>query len=465
LASVETTKVPESEPSDSWGNWTLVALLGFATLGVMVLSYLQPISADDYGNALQISRTSGYFDYVRSYYLAWTGRVTGVSIIRFGLAHRPAFAAANGLGFAALAYLTVMLGLGRWPKGSRRDLLVVALVFAAYWFGLPAISETVFWVTGSATYLWSALLMLVFAVPYRLWLGVGTSPSAPVRAITGLWLVALGIVCGMTHELVVAALALLIASFVAHAWRTGRLRQIPFELWLGMPALAAGTALMLMSPGNVARAQTRAAGSPLGDALAFGLYMGKTLGSYLPRLYPWLLLLIIASVPVCALASQSYRRPALRPWIVWITAGLATLAPFILQPQIALAAGARTNLFAAVLFTVGAVSLLSSSHPPRLLDALPQRQSVMFVGLLLCVVLVELGGSMQVARSIGAQVRERDGRIAESIAGGRRDVAVVPLAQKPYRTVYYVDIETDPGYWLNRRVADFYGLNSIRLAP
>jgi hypothetical protein len=89
----------------------------------------------------------------------------------------------------------------------------------------------------------------------------------------------------------------------------------------------------------------------------------------------------------------------------------------------------------------------------------------MFVGLLLCVVLVELGGSMQVARSIGAQVRERDGRIAESIAGGRRDVAVVPLAQKPYRTVYYVDIETDPGYWLNRRVADFYGLNSIRLAP
>lgn len=466
LDRTEQPTVPDPAQGNSTGLWALIALLGIATLGVMALSYLQPISADDYGNALRISQTHGFLDHVKSYYLTWTGRATGISIIRFGLGYRGPFAVANGLAFTALAYLTVLLGLGRRPRLSRRDVLLVAIVFAAYWFAVPAISETVFWVTGTATYLWSALLMVLFAAPYRLWLETHARPSALKRVLLGLGLVGLGAACGMTHELVVAALVLLLGVFGTRAWREGRLRGIPLDLWAGAVSLLVGAALMLASPGNGARAQSGAAqGTLLGDLMAFVTYVGKTFGSYLPHLYPWLLLLLMASVPIGVLAAKTQPRLAIGACAAWVASGIATVVPFVLQPQIGLLAGARTNFYAAVLFTIGAVSLFAPDTCERVLDALPPRLTVAVVGVLLCIVIVEIAGSMQVARSIDAQVREREALIAQSIAQGDRSIAVPPLAQKPYRTVYYVDVRTDANDWLNQGVARYYGLDAIRLAP
>ena len=82
---------------------------------------------------------------------------------------------------------------------------------------------------------------------------------------------------------------------------------------------------------------------------------------------------------------------------------------------------------------------------------------------LLLLLLLEIAGSVQVANTIGAQVAEREAYVAAQLNAGVRDLTVPPLAQKPYRTVYYVDIESDPTYWLNEGLAEWYGAKSIKL--
>jgi uncharacterized membrane protein YhaH (DUF805 family) len=152
-------------------------------------------------------------------------------------------------------------------------------------------------------------------------------------------------------------------------------------------------------------------------------------------------------------------RPAF--WTVWTLAGVAALAPFVLAPGVALLAGARTCVFSAVLFTVAALALLEGDS--TVFERIPRRWVDVAVSLLLAVALVEVTGSLQVAGSIRAQVAQRETSIAAQKARGVRDVIVAPLAQKPYRTVYYVDIDMDPTYWLNVGLAEWYGVDSIRL--
>jgi hypothetical protein len=445
--------------------WLLLVATG---LGVAALSFRQPLSADDFTNSLVLREDPGLLGFVAHYYAAWTGRVTGMALLWFALTYRAAFALLNGAAFAALAWLTAAVGLGRVPALRTRDVDIVAFVAVAYWFGLPAIAESVLWVTGSVTYLWSAVLMLTFALPYRLAVGAERHAGArrwSVELALMVPMIALGAVAGASQELVVAALLVVLVAFAAHAVRSKSVKRIGLHLWAGAAGLLGGAAASFLAPGNAVRSTTSGnhASSLLGSLAQFVTYIAKAFASYLPRMYPWLLCALVVAIPLAIVsgaprAAVTTRR---RFWAVWTVAGLAALAPFVFAPGVALLAGARTCVFSATLFTVAAVSLLAD--PATLLERIPRRWTDIAVCVLLAVALVEVAGSLQVAGSIRAQVAQRETYIAAQKTRGVRDVVVAPLAQRPYRTVYYVDIEADPMHWLNVGLSKWYGLDSIRL--
>jgi hypothetical protein len=449
-----------------WMRFAVPALLCAAVLGIALLSLRQPLSADDYTFSLALRAHPTLPGFVSHQYAAWTGRMTGMALLWFALSHRTVYALLNGIAFGALVWLTVALALGRAPRPTRADGVVLTLVLATYWYGLPAIAETVSWVTGSATYLWSAVLMLAFALPYRIDAGSDTPHKHTWWAaiLAALGMAVLGALAGASQELVVAALVVVLAAYGAHAVRRGGLRRVPPHLWAGAAALLGGGAFLFLAPGNGVRAATSAnhAGSLAGSLVQFATFIGKSFGSYLPSLYPWLLCALVLAVPVALLSgSEAGRAGGPRYWVLWVAAGLAALVPFVVQPGVALLAGARTNMFAAVLLTVAAVSLLGDAG--NVLDRVPLRWSQGVSAALLLLVLLEIAGSVQVANTIGAQVAEREAYVAAQLNAGVRDLTVPPLAQKPYRTVYYVDIESDPTYWLNEGLAEWYGAKSIKL--
>ncbi len=443
-------------------------LFGLAVAGFMVLSFRQPLSADDFTNSLVLRSHPSVEAFVRYYYDAWTGRATGMAFLWFALRFHAAFAVLNGLAFGALAWLTVANGLGRVPGARGADAALLCIVVATYWYGMPAASETLVWATGSVTYLWSAVLMLAYLLPYRLDSSADDMPHGrrgplgTVAAAVSMGL--LGVLTGASHELVAVAVIVVLVAYFADALRQRRLGSVPAHLWTSVAGLAIGTAALFLSPGNQARSVTSGnhAGSIVGSVAQFGTYLAKTFGSYLPRMYPWLLLIVVLAIPVAVIAGSGRGSDSHRPyWAVWAIAGVATLAPFLVEPGVALLAGARTNAFIAVLFTVSAVSLLGKGVP--ILDSIPETWLNAATAIILGLVLVEIAGSIQVATAIGSQVDQREAYIAQNRDTGIADISVPPLAQKPYRTVYYVDLGPDPDYWLNRGLAKWYGVKSIRL--
>ena len=461
---------PDVSPNDrTIGDWGLLGLLLLCMLGFTVLSLRQPLSADDFTNSLVLQSNPSVWGFVRYYYLAWTGRATGMALLWFALSNRAVFAVLNGLAFMGLAWLTLSNALGRLPRMRGTDLGLLGFVVATYWYGLPAISETAIWITGSVTYLWSAVLMLAFALPYRLSGNAEDGATSerlwPRELLLAAPMLALGALAGASQELVVAALMVLLLAFVYDAFRRRELGRIPIHLWAGAAGFVAGGAVVLLAPGNQARSAVSGnqAASLVGSLAQFATYVAKTFGSYLPRMYPWLLCILVVAIPVTVIAGSSHSaRPARPLWLVWLLAALATVAPFVLKPGVGLLAGARTNTMLAVLLLVAAVSLLS--EPGSLLEHVPGRWISMAVGFILLLVLLEIAGSVQVANAIRSQVLERESTISVQRGAGVRDITVAPLAQKPYRTVYYVDITADPAYWLNAAMAKWYGVDSIRLS-
>lgn len=449
--------------------WATAALLMAALLGLMVLSYHQPLSADDYAGAVGLRQHPALLDSIAHGYGAWSGRATAMGVGWFALKFRLAFAILNGLAFAGVVGLTFTIAVARRPVWRSRDLSLIALITLTYWFALPAIAETVMWRSGSAMYLWPTLLMLAMIEPYRRWLRDDRATLLWAGPLELAWTPALlifGVITGLSHELVVVALAGLGTALLVFVVRQRRLAQVPLHLWAGALGAAVGGVLLLLAPGNSVRSDAANTGASLLERLAsLATYLLKVFGSYLPKLYPWLVCIALLAIPLSLLARSRERGSWPRYWVVWSIAGLVTLAPFVREPAVALVAGQRTTIFVAVLFTIAALSLMGDVGPPRVLDRLPAIAAYATTTILLVVMLAELGGSVQRASRISAEVKARESLVAAQLKAGRTDVVVPPLATKPYRTVYYLDLGPDPAYFVNEALATWYDAKTIRLGP
>lgn len=443
-----------------------VLMLGVIA-GLAALSWIQPLSADDIANSLNLQRHPSLVGFVGHYYEAWTGRATGMALLWLALQSRAVFAVANALAFGSLAVLSFGVAAGRLPRREWRDVALVAFTLISYWFALPAIAETVSWVTGSVTYLWPAVLMLAVIYPCRRWIAEPRAARAgAVRTVAAaVGMLAAGVLAGLSHELVFGVLGVLGLALAATAFRHKRLAEVPLWVWTGVLGLIVGGAMLVLSPGNAARSNVATADvSLVGQAAQYVMYLLKVFGSYLPKLYPWLLCLALLALPFDGHSvDRTVRRD--RWWLVWAGAAALTLAPFVAEPQIALQAGQRTTVFAAVLLTVSALSLVLRRERGLAVHALGPEVAMKALAALLVLVLVELGGSVQVARNLAGDLVAREAIVSASLARGERAVRVPPLPTHPYRTVYWVDLEPDPDYWLNQSLAEWYGVDSIVLDP
>lgn len=451
----------------------MLVLLGAVGVGIAVLSYLQPLAADDLANLNVMRMNPSAWDFMRHFYLTWTGRASGMLLLWFALSYRTAYALLNAVAFGAFAWLIVTVAAGRAVGRSLFDRLVLAVVVAALWFATPSIAETVFWHTGSATYLWSAVLMLAFIAPYRIWhtaRGPLQRPSAAKETGGGLAMLVLGGAAGASHEQVAVVLVLGAGALLVRLLHSRQWREFPLRLWAGLAGLAVGCFVQFASPGNAARsALTPVDALTLTErAQALIRYLVNVGGSWLVDMYPWalvLLLLALAGSRILPIASASAGSRSRSLWWLWAIMAMASVGVFVAQPVIANLAGPRTALFAAVLLLVSALSPLAdqsaSSHPTHL--AGPAVRAAVI--LLLVIVALDAGRGIKVAAVMSAELEARREYVTTEVVAGRRDVEVEPLKTGMTRIVFYGDVTADPEYWVNKAVAADYGADSIVLAP
>lgn len=214
-----------------------------AFLAVFVLEWFTPIHSDDYRYAL----IGLSFDAHLHHYLTWSGRVVADYTSALLLATESRFVISTLIGLAVIAFCYFIAktptGTLKWKK---HDSLVFTLVFLTFWVANPNIGQTVFWVVGSANYLWTNLFVAAW-----IWNLYRIQLHNEQRTQVGMLL--LGVLAGCSNESVapfVVGLALL--ALVYDLWQQKRLYGNKVAYFI---STLVGASVLIFSPGNFIRAQ------------------------------------------------------------------------------------------------------------------------------------------------------------------------------------------------------------------
>lgn len=254
---------------DERKGWLLMLLALLACFALMwPLQLFTPMHSDDYAYTHKgISWAATW-----KHYTSWSGRLvadflsSGVLILR-----NHAFSATfNTLAFVALMF--VIWWLPRFDASTPtsnastkpwRAVQTFALLFMLYWLGNPALGEINFWLVGSANYVWTNVLHMLFLglflrealeAPKRTTIQQFTS-RWPVRSVLTLLLAP---IAGCTNEntslstLMLMGLICLYVLIVRNGWRW---RTFNWKLPAYGLGFVLGTAALIFAPGNAVRKQ------------------------------------------------------------------------------------------------------------------------------------------------------------------------------------------------------------------
>ena len=229
-------------------------------------NYLHPMSfGDDYlysfiwtGQPMavplpdNVTRVSSWSDLIHSQwllYFSWGGRVIGQTLTQFfiwlGKDVFNFFNALAGTILVAELYWCSNKGNVNFNLNAGR----VCFIFFSLWAFTPSFNPVFLWLTGACIYLWPAIFLLAFLLPYiRKYYDFNHTIAWGSSYNIGIFL--LGVVAGCGNENAVCWIIIILFLFLFW-YRNNRGK----ENWLytGVTGLVIGYALLILAPGNMVR--------------------------------------------------------------------------------------------------------------------------------------------------------------------------------------------------------------------
>ncbi len=460
----------KQRPASPWQAW-LVALAAGAALAVIAspMAYAHP-QADDFSRWAKV-KDMGIPAAMQHEYHNWQGRWAG-----FGaacLASRVPniesnyswLLAALGVLFALSTHLLLCTAL-ELPLRAARAWAVTLTLLAVYCAGMHAPGETLYWFPGATEYHGAmALGMLVAALVVR-----AGRLAARGRALLMPPLMALAILATGTHELIglVLCTVLLVGTVVTfRAAASGR------WLWLAaLIAAAAGSWFVISADGNVVRSLCWPdRGNPLLTARLTAWSVASTMTMWLTDGRLWLATALVWLLPQAEAIAPSWLAVARRRWR-WLAAmWLGVLGALYAAPHWAMGVGMPGRLINTIHFVFLLGWLLATLLvAPRMRGWLTARGALRprLAGaavVLWAAAVVFSGNSLAALRDYGGTLQNHDRAMWQRYrtlrGAGMRDVVLPPTPQRPRGFYQYGEITPDANHWINRGVADYYGVRSV----
>lgn len=238
------------------------AILALMAATLFLLNLHTPLQMDDYDYSFSWSTgkpLAGVTDVLASqaaHYRLWGGRSVAHTLAQLFLYWgKGVFNVANT---AVYVLLVLELYALAKPRGRRFCWPVLLTIHAALFTLVPFFGTVFLWLDGACNYLWGTALALL---PLLIVPNVLEGKHAALNVIG----VPLCFLSGWTNEN--AACGMLAAVFLLLADRLYRREKVPAAAWLCLAAQAAGTAVMILAPGNFARASAYAYDSMLLEIL------------------------------------------------------------------------------------------------------------------------------------------------------------------------------------------------------
>jgi len=455
-------------------------ILVIAVVPFYLLSAYNEPSSDDFKYAAN-AREYGVWEAAKRIYFGTCGRYAANVFLHWS----PLTVGwLEGYKWLGAALLTALIGsfyylLSPHLKGMQgySRALAVFAVAALFLFGLPSISQGLFWFTGAYTYTTAIVLLNLFfglllrrrnfTVQEPRW-EIGSVGSEAVLLVGGVLLLGLAFGCTEIAVIYTGIVLLLLNAYVCFGLK--RFDAVLFAVSLAGLAFAA---LAILAPGNFSRSDSYELAKDAQRTLMLTpAYCVWFLGSFanVPLLVAMLLI-------APRIGSESFRvSPVIcRGWVrvvvfllfvglmaltfafgIWATGGR--------PPRRAL------NVLYWMQFLLLVIMFLQSAACDRRLWLHLRKLVPLPNGVLLAFGVIWLALMGNTGRawadlilrcpSYSEDVAQRRARIASAVG---TDVTVDPLDPKPL-SIFYEDITQDPAYWQNKEVARYFGLSSIRLS-
>ncbi|MDR0825296.1 MAG: DUF6056 family protein [Prevotella sp.] len=304
----------------------LISILLF--FGIYGLNHYFPITLDDWTYSMMAdgSRVDSLWDilqYQYVHYFNWGGRSVVHTIAQVMLAAGVFWGdVINSAGYVALV-LTIYYITN---KGNKSNLSLFIGVNLLIWFLVPALIENIFWITGSANYLWGTLLILLFISFYCSAFLTNQSHDSGLKRIA---LFLFGVIAGWTNENM--AVAMIFFVFCLIILMRKEHQALPKWMIWGLAGAIIGCAFMLLAPGNYIRNAGEIESLNPGAAEPFYVFYFYRFTSIL-KVSSWYALIPTIIYVLFLLLYPKYkkketdRRVLLLSLLFAVTAGVATLA-------------------------------------------------------------------------------------------------------------------------------------------
>ncbi|WP_195218113.1 DUF3329 domain-containing protein [Turicibacter sanguinis] len=180
-----------------------------------------------------------------NHYFLWGGRIPAHFIAQlFLLWGKPIFNILNTLAYLILA-IVVCIHIN---PSKRINLFNLTMVLLLFWFFIPQFGLSVFWLSGACNYLWNTLIILMFLVPYRVFLHQYKINNSKLFAFI---MLISGVVAGWTNENTGGAMICLILLFNYVLYY----QKIKVPIWnkMGLFGAIIGFLTLILAPGNRVR--------------------------------------------------------------------------------------------------------------------------------------------------------------------------------------------------------------------
>jgi hypothetical protein len=428
--------------------------LALVAAAFFVLNVLTPLYADDYSylytfiytdHKFRITNLSELFWSQLNHYKVMNGRTVAHTLAQvFLMWGKPLFNVINTAAFLALGWAMQALMTGE----RRFNLPLFGYGLVMLWFLTPSFGQDFLWLTGSCTYLYCVLLILVYLLPFRRALA-GEDRAGALRAVL---FFPFGVLAGWSTENAAAALIVMELCFLVALRLTGR----PLRSWMftGLAGSLAGFALLILAPGQSVRMTNSGGAGTLAKWLARGISITKKAGKYL-----WVPVLLLLAAALWRLWRDRGRNKASwRLWLPMLVLGLGTLASaysMVVSPQFPDRAWSCIVIFAVV---------TSGSALARCGDlALPRPVKAAVCGLVLVCAAVVYGQACSSLYATYSQMAQRSAIVAEVLAQGGAEATVEPIRGNSRYNCFQPDgdLNTDSSVWPNTAIAQYYGLDAI----
>lgn len=441
------------------GIWLISLLLIF--IAFFIINYLTPALADDfnyinYWNNIPDNKTgilNSFLNSVVSFYNSWGGRIMGyIFTVIFNTIPPVIFDLLNSVTYMFLVYLVYKVSnFGKLP-----DLKLFLFINIFIWLFVPDYGQIMFWTSGSANYLYPAVIDFLVLLIFRKYSFESGNCFKNILWLFPAFLFGIVAGCGMEN---ISAGMIIILTLNMFIFIKKKIFLNPMVIGLYTGCIT-GYCILFFAPGNKARAEAENGKYNLG--YIFKCFIAG---------YYWVFFGLVIFMVMAILLWLKYKKVIyinneniIQSCFYYISSVLSALC-LVAAPTI----GERA-WFISTVYGVTAAGILFASTEEYIKkkNIIIARDVLSIITACGCIFyMVSIADTSICSYELHTQFIQREKYIIEQKEAGNLDISVPVISYKyPFRSKHdalsgLTDIKEDSAYWVNQSMANHYGINSI----